>query len=247
MKTKQWLTVTVMAGLACGSAIGQERARVLSAIPVMQQIGIPQQFCEDTQVTTGPRTSGTGAVIGAIIGGVAGNALGRGAHYGPRGQYYGSTRGPSTVVGALAGGVIGNVIEGSHSQNGYETVRRCTNETVYENQTVAYDVTYEYAGQRYTTRLDHDPGQWMPIQVQPQGNYASSGNSQGRFVGPSGVYQSAPANVVVTESITYTPYSPPIFIGVEAGRQAPSPHWQPPPSHWQPPPSHWQRPPPHWR
>ncbi|MBQ0133274.1 MAG: hypothetical protein KBT18_14175 [Comamonas sp.] len=233
MRMKHWFTLTAIAGLVCTNAMAQEQARVLSAIPVMQQVGIPQQFCEDAQVAAGPRTNGTGAVIGAIIGGIAGNALGQGAHRGPRGHYYGSTRGPSTVVGALAGGVIGNVIEGSNRQGGYETVRRCTNETVYENQTVGYDVTYEYAGRRYTTRLDYDPGQWMPIQVQPQGNYGSTGSSAGRFVGPSGVYQSAPANMVVTESITYTPASPPTYVGVDAG--------------YPPPPMHGPRPAPYWR
>ena len=228
MSLKSCLTLSVIAGLACGSAVAQERARVLSAVPVMQQVAVPQQFCEDAQVTAAPRTNGTGAVIGAIIGGIAGNAMGQRGHYGPRGRYYESTRGPSTVVGALAGGVIGNVIERSNSQPGYETVRRCTNETVYENQTAGYDVTYEYAGRRYTTRMDHDPGQWMSVQVQPQGDYSSTGTAPGRFVGPSGVYQSAPSNVVITESITYSQPAPPVFVSVDPGYPSHhrAPYWR---------------------
>ena len=239
MGLKHWLTLTTLASLACGSVVAQERARVLAVVPVTQQVGIPQQFCEDAQVYTDQRTNGTGAVIGALIGGVAGNALGRGAHYGPRGHYYGSTRGTSTVVGALAGGGIGNVIESINSQPRYETVRRCTNETVYEDQTVGYDVTYEYAGRRHLTRLDYDPGQWLSIDVQPQGRYTSSAPSTGRFVGPSGVYQSAPAGMVVTESITYTQPAPPMFIGVDGG-YAPQPQ-KPPHWHRAPPPQ------PYWR
>lgn len=242
MATKHWFTLAITAGLACGSAMAQERARVLSTVPVLQQVGVPQQFCEDTQVYSGQRTNGTGAILGAVIGGVAGNALGssgghrghRGPHgYGHRGYYHqDSNRGATTVVGAIAGGVIGNLIESRNSQPSYETVRRCTQETAYENRTVGYDVTYEYAGQRYTTRLDHNPGAWLPIDVQPRNNYSSSYGYGSGFVGPSGTYQSAPAGVVVTESITYSQPSPPIVIGVDT----PPPHWRRPP----PPQYHWR-------
>lgn len=243
MASKHWFTWAIAAGFACSSAVAQERARVLSTVPVVQQVGVPQQFCEDAQVYSGQRTNGTGAIIGAVIGGVAGNALGNsGGHrphgYGHRGYYQGPSRGATTVVGALAGGLIGNVIESSHAQPSYETVRKCTNETVYENRTVAYDVTYEYAGRRYSTRLDHNPGAWMPVDVQPQGNYSSSYGSRTGFVGPSGSYQSATTGVVVTESITYTQPSPPIVVGVDmGGYPAPPPQWHRPPP---PAPYHWR-------
>lgn len=247
MASKHWFTLALTAGIACGSAVAQERARVLSAAPVVQQVGVPQQFCEDAQVYSGQRTNGTGAVIGAVIGGVAGNALGNSGGRGPggpgghghHGYNPGPSRGASTVVGAIAGGLIGNVIESSNSQPSYDTVRKCTNETVYENRTVAYDVTYEYAGQRYSTRMDHNPGAWMPVDVQPQGgyNYNSDYGSRSGFVGPSGTYQSAPAGVVVTESITYTQPSPPIVVGVDVGGGYP-----PPPPEWHRPPP----PPPHY-
>ena len=36
----------------------QEQARVLSAIPIVQQVGVPQQVCGNETVYTGPRTSG---------------------------------------------------------------------------------------------------------------------------------------------------------------------------------------------
>lgn len=240
MGIKHWFTLTALAAVACGNALAQEQARVLSAIPVMQQVDVPQQFCENEQVYAGNRTNGTGAILGAVIGGVAGNAMGRGGHYGPRGRYYGSNRGPSTVVGAIAGGLIGHAIESSHGQPSYETVRRCTTETIYEDRAVGYDVTYEYAGRRYTTRLDHDPGSWIPVNVQPQGRYSSSSAQSGtRFVGPSGVYQSAPAGTMVTQGITYSPPDPLIVVDVEAGGYPPPPprwHRAPPP----PTPYYWR-------
>jgi uncharacterized protein YcfJ len=216
MAIKQGLTLGLLAACACSSAMAQAQGRVLSATPVTQEVGVPQQFCQDEQVYVGQRTNGTGALVGAIIGGIAGNAMGQGAHRGPRGRYTPSTRGPSTVVGALAGGLIGNAVESSNTPSQYDTMRRCTNETVYENRTVGYDVTYEYAGRRYIARMDRHPGAWVPVDVRPQGSY-SSAPSTGQYVGPSGVYRSAPAGVVVTESYTYgAPQSVmPVVVGVD--------------------------------
>lgn len=246
MATQHWFTWAVAASLACGSAVAQERARVLSTVPVVQQVAVPQQFCEDVQVDSGQRSNGTGALIGALIGGVAGHSMGRnGAHYSPRGYGHrgyghrgyvqGPSRGAATVVGAIAGGLIGNVIENSTRQPAYDTVRQCSNETVYENRTVAYDVSYVYAGQRYHTRLDYDPGAWMPVEGQPRDQDSAPYDARNptHFVGPSGAYQPAPAGVVVTDSFSYAqPASP---MALDGGY--PPPHWQRPP----PPPSH------HWR
>ena len=66
MALKHWFICTAAAGLACGGVMAQERARVLSAVPVVQQVGIPQQFCEDTQVYSGARTTGNGQLIEAL-------------------------------------------------------------------------------------------------------------------------------------------------------------------------------------
>jgi len=246
----KWGAAAAATGLACGAALAQEQARVLSSVPVLQQVGIPQQVCSDDTVYSGQRTSGAGAVIGALIGGVAGNALGHGSHYGRGGYYHGSNRGATTAIGAVAGGLIGNQVEGVNGGTpAYQTVRRCNNETVYENRTVGYDVTYEYAGRRYTTRMDRDPGRWVPVSVQPTGSYHSAGaQPSGTYVGPSGVYSSAPAGVTVTESITYeSPQSTmPIVVDVNAGGPYPAYPGYPP---YTPPPQ-WQRPPPppgYWR
>ena len=241
MKITQWLawSTVAAAGLAGGMVQAQERARVLQSVPVVQQVGVPQQVCGDEPVYQGQRTSGAGAVVGALIGGVAGNALGSGGHYGRHGQYYGSNRGATTAIGAVAGGLIGNQVEGvTGGTPSYQTVRRCTNETVYENRPVAYDVTYEYAGRRYTTRMDHDPGRWLPVNVQPSGTYSTSSVTHSGFVGPSGVYQSAPSGVTVTESISYETPTPqiPIVVDVNVDPRYPGyPSYAPPP-HWRPQP-----------
>lgn len=228
MQRIHWLTTGLLATLACGASLAQEQARVLSAVPVIQQLSSPQQVCEDGLAPAAPRSSGAGAVIGALIGGVAGNALGHGSYGGRRGPHgyspgYGSNRGATTAIGAIAGGLIGHSVENAQASSGYETVRRCSTQTAYQQQTVGYDVTYEYAGRRYTTRMDRDPGPWLPIQVQPSGSYSSyeapatsapvyssqDSSQNSYYYGPSGEYRPAPG-VTVTETINYQPgYMPP--------------------------------------
>jgi len=59
-------------------AVAQEQGRVLSATPLVQQVGIPQQVCGNETVYGGSHNSGAGALLGAIAGGAAGNAVGHG-------------------------------------------------------------------------------------------------------------------------------------------------------------------------
>lgn len=137
-----------------------EQARVLSAMPIVQQVGVPQQVCGNERVYTGPRTSGGGAVLGAIAGGAAGNAIGGG-----------SGRAAATAIGVIGGALLGNQIEGS-GRPAYQDVQRCETEIFYENRTVGYTVVYEYAGRKYTTQTQSDPGRYLEVQVQPVGQNA---------------------------------------------------------------------------
>ncbi|HEY9208671.1 MAG TPA: hypothetical protein VIP31_06470, partial [Acidovorax sp.] len=57
------------------AAAAQEQGRVLSATPVVQQVGAPRQVCGNETVYSGSRNSGAGALLGAIAGGAAGNAV----------------------------------------------------------------------------------------------------------------------------------------------------------------------------
>ena len=108
-------TVILTAVALCSTAVwAQEQGRVLSATPIVQQVGVPQQVCGNETVYSGSRNSGAGAVMGAIAGGAAGNAIGKG-----------NGRVAATALGVIGGAVLGNQIEGSGRPQ-YETVQRCT-------------------------------------------------------------------------------------------------------------------------
>ena len=136
-------------------ASAQERARVISATPIVQQVGMPQQVCDNQTVYTGQQTTGGGAVLGAVAGGAVGNAIGGG-----------SGRAAATALGVIGGALLGNQIEGNGKPQ-YQNVQRCHTETFYENRTVGYNVVYEFAGRQYTTQMPHHPGTTIAVQVQP--------------------------------------------------------------------------------
>ena len=133
----------------------QERARVISSTPVIQQVAVPQQVCQDQTVRVRGQTSGAGALIGGIAGGAVGNTIGKG-----------NGRAVATLIGAVGGAIVGNQVEG-RGPDGYQTVRNCTTQTAYENEVVGYDVTYEYAGRQYTMRTDEKPGRYVDVNVTP--------------------------------------------------------------------------------
>jgi uncharacterized protein YcfJ len=152
----------VLAGVlvlsAAGFAQAQEaQARVISSTPVIQQVAVPRQVCQDEQYAVPGQKSGAGAIMGGIAGGALGNAIGNG-----------SGRAAATVIGLLGGAMLGNNIEGS-SPSGVETVRNCGTQTFYENQTVAYDVVYEFADRQYRTQMQQDPGSFVRLNVSPVG------------------------------------------------------------------------------
>ncbi len=150
---KKIIVLTALASVAAVAA-AQEQGRVLSVTPITQQVAVPQQVCGNETIYSDSRPSGAGALLGAVAGGAAGNAIGGG-----------SGRAAATVLGVIGGAVLGNNIEGGRP--GYQNVQRCSTQTYYENRAMGYDVTYEYAGRQYTTRTQHDPGQWIPLNVQP--------------------------------------------------------------------------------
>ena len=97
----------------------------------------------------------TGAVLGAVVGGVVGNQIGDGS---------GQTA--ATVAGAAAGGYAGSKIQkGMQQNNTYEsTEARCT--TVYDSveKQDGYNVRYRLDGVERTVRMDHDPGDRIPVE-----------------------------------------------------------------------------------
>ena len=190
------------------SVNAQEMGRVISATPIIQQVGVPQQYCGQETVYGQPRTSGAGAVLGAVAGGAAGNAIGKG-----------SGRAAATALGVIGGAVLGNHIEGQ-GRPSYETVQRGTTETHYENRTVGYQVVYEYAGRQYTTRTQTDPGNWLPVWVQPATDrpgrvYSTQPDPYAAYTPPAvTTYPVAPVyiqgpTVIEYSSPGYRPYPPP--------------------------------------
>jgi len=198
----------LLAGIfsVAGWATAQEQARVISSTPIVQQVAVPQQVCQDQTIATAPRTSGGGAVLGAIAGGAVGNAIGGG-----------SGRAAATALGLIGGAFLGNQIEGQDRPLQYQDVQRCTTETFYENRTVGYNVLYEYAGRQYTTRTDRDPGGWITVSVQP---LAEGGRGRTYSTVPDGlsqpgrvvnqIYRDEPtplAPVIITPPVTVIEYN----------------------------------------
>ena len=96
--------------------------------------------------------------IGGIAGGAMGNAIGNG-----------SGRALATVIGLMGGAIVGDRIEGG-GQPQTKVVQQCGTQNIYENRTVAYDVTYEYAGRQYRTQMPSDPGKFVRVSVTPVDN-----------------------------------------------------------------------------
>jgi len=152
---KPLLLIAALAASSLGFA--QEVGRVISATPVLEQVGVPRQVCSVEQVQVQQRNSGAGAVMGAIAGGAMGNAVGDG-----------SGRAVATMIGLMGGAILGDRIEGG-SATQLQNVQRCSTQTFYENRTVAYNVVYEYAGKRYQTQMSDDPGATLRLNISPMG------------------------------------------------------------------------------
>ena len=133
----------------------QDLGHVISATPILQQVGVPRQVCSTEQVAVQQPKSGGGAILGAIAGGAMGNAVGGG-----------NGKAAATMLGLIGGAVVGNNLEGSQAPQSQE-VQRCTTQTFLETRTVAYQVAYEFAGKHYTVQMPHDPGPTIRLQITP--------------------------------------------------------------------------------
>ena len=70
------LPLSVCGLLGLTAAHAYEQARVISSTPIVQQVNVPQQNCQNVAVAVQEPKSGAGAVMGAIAGGVIGNVGG---------------------------------------------------------------------------------------------------------------------------------------------------------------------------
>jgi uncharacterized protein YcfJ len=92
---------------------------------------------------------GKGAAIGAIAGGVLGHQFDQGG---------------GTAAGAILGGLLGHHIEGRRDRDdqSHLDMGRCRT-LAQSGPTRGYEVRYEYQGQEYVTRMDHDPGRRLRV------------------------------------------------------------------------------------
>lgn len=159
------LAATLMASGAQAAGTSYFHAPVISAQPQYQTVRTPvnRQVCWEEQGYERHRSnqssSATPTIVGAIIGGVVGNQFGGGS---------GNTA--ATVAGAALGGSIGrDVGRNNRGPDHYYPVTReqCSIQREYREETRinGYLVTYEHAGQHFTTRTNHHPGDSIRIRV----------------------------------------------------------------------------------
>lgn len=150
-----WASFPIAMMVAIPAQAQQEMAHVVSSTPVMQQVPVTRQVCQDEAVTRGGQKSGAGALMGGIAGGAIGNAIGKG-----------SGNAAATALGLFGGAILGNSIEGEVPPE-TQMVRRCYPQTVYESRVSAYNVVYEFGGKQYSAQMPSDPGQYVQLQITP--------------------------------------------------------------------------------
>lgn len=164
------LPTLLLPGLAFG-ATSYDRARVVGVDPIYETVSydVPVEECRDERVRYSQprhqRASATGPILGAIIGGALGNAVG----HNKRNKQVGA------VVGAVLGGSIGADISRNNRRGHdryerdarYRTEQVCNvaREVREEERLTGYHVSYVYAGETYTTRMQRDPGDSIRVRV----------------------------------------------------------------------------------
>jgi len=153
--------VAVGAGAVAGLKMmnkGPQYADVIQVTPLTRTIRTPKQDCHDETVVHQKQAKDSHQIAGTVAGAVVGGLLG---HY----VGGGTGRSIATGVGAAAGGYAGNRIENRMQRgNTYTTTdHKCA--TVYERSVKqeGYKVRYRLGDKEGTVRMDHDPGQRIPV------------------------------------------------------------------------------------
>ncbi len=153
------VAVTAVGGFAGYQAIkGPDYAEVISAKEVTEKVRTPRKECSEVAVTHQAPVKDehriAGTAIGAVLGGVLGNQVGGGK---------GKTL--ATVAGAAGGGYAGNKVQQNMQKSDQVTGMETRCKTVYDSstKTLGYDVTYRLNDKQGTVRMDHNPGQRIPV------------------------------------------------------------------------------------
>ena len=135
----------------------EDTARVIRAVPHMQQVVQPRQECQTVMV---PSVQSTRTPAGTIIGGLAGGLLGHQVGKG-------SGKTAATIAGAVGGALVGDHLANQHATvfAGEQAVRECRIVNVVESRPAGYEVTYTYRGKNFMTILPYEPGSTIPVRV----------------------------------------------------------------------------------
>ncbi len=140
-----------------------DRAKVLKVNPIYETVSVnkPETRCWNERVRH-YKNSRSDSYTPVIAGGILGGAIG---------NQFGSGRGKDamTIAGMLLGGSMGNDYRYKHGgQRSYVTTeKRCETVDNYHETTelVGYNVKYKYRGENYWTRMSHDPGEYIKVNV----------------------------------------------------------------------------------
>lgn len=153
--------VAVGAGAVAGLKImnkGPQYAEVVQVTPLTKTIRTPKQSCHDESVVHQRQSRDSHKIVGTVAGAVVGGLLG---HY----VGGGTGRDIATGVGAAAGGYAGNRIENQMQRGNTYTTTEHKCATVYKRsvEQEGYEVRYRLGDKEGTVRMDHDPGQRIPV------------------------------------------------------------------------------------
>ncbi len=152
--------VCAFAALPAPASAYEAIATVVASVPIQETVNRPTQQCwtETAQIADpAPQPHNyVGAIIGGVAGGLLGSTIGRG-----------DGRVVAGAIGAGVGAVTGDAI--ANRDPGTVTtvvpVQRCRQVDNFVPAITGYRVTYEYDGQRFSTRLPNDPGARLPVRV----------------------------------------------------------------------------------
>jgi uncharacterized protein YcfJ len=168
MNKSMWVGLAAGAAVAVGAGAiaglkvmskGPQYAEVVQVTPLTRTIRTPSQDCHEETSVHQRQSRDSHQIVGTVAGAVVGGLLG---HY----VGGGTGRDIATGVGAAAGGYAGNRIENRMQRgNTYTTTeRKCA--TVYRRsvEKEGYEVRYRLGDKEGTVRMDHEPGQRIPVE-----------------------------------------------------------------------------------
>ena len=157
----------IIAALVCAGALPyalaadfDDTARVVRAVPHMQQVSHPRQECRTVMVPTAHQARNpAGAIVGGVAGGVVGHQFGKG-----------SGKAVATVAGVVGGALVGDHLANQNTPTVVteHPVQECRTVEVMESRPAGYEVTYVYRGKSFTTILPYAPGDTLPVRVNVQ-------------------------------------------------------------------------------